>query len=160
MVDAVAKIRLKNAKPLAALTPKHEQVLGLLVHGGDVGGPLSVNEVAERLKVRRAYVRDLLTDPLFKTKYNAALADARAALAPQAIAKIGELIEWKGEGKAADANVALNASKTALGEDAKGFSVNVQVNNQTNIANQIKPGYVLDLSALKPEPQTIEGMVE
>lgn len=157
MTDIVAK---KLKQPLKVLTPQMEQALTLLVHGiehrdsrlngGDhpVGVPLGVHQVADLLKVRRAYVRDLMADPLFKTKYNAALSDARVALAPSAIAKIGELIEWKGEGKAADANVALNASKTALGEDAKGFSVNVQVNNQVNNATTIRPGYVLDLGAM------------
>jgi len=177
MGEIANKKRKERKQPLAELGPKHEQVLSLLVHGiehrdsringGDhpVGQPLSVAQVADLLKVRRAYVRDLMSDALFKTKYNAALSDARVALAPAAIAKIGELIEWKGEGKAADANVALNASKTALGEDAKGFSVNVQVNNQTNIANAIRPGYVLDLGAMHgrrhdEDAPIIEGKAE
>jgi hypothetical protein len=37
---------------------------------------------------------------------------------------------------------------------AKGVSVNVQANNQTNLAQTIRPGYVLDLSALKDKPRT------
>ena len=43
-----------------------------------------------------------------------------------------------------------------LGEEAKGVSVNAQVNNQTSSMSAIRPGYVLDLSALhrKREPRT------
>jgi hypothetical protein len=53
-----------------------------------------------------------------------------------------------GEGTAADRNVQLKASLAVLGEEAKGVSVNVQVNNQTNLAQTIRPGYVLDLGAM------------
>lgn len=172
-MPAIAKQKLKLARgPLTALTPRHEQVLALLVHGleyrdsrlngGDhpVNQPLGVNQVAELLKVRRAYVRDLISDPLFKSKMQAAIANQRAALAPQAISTMAEVMTTVGDNTPADRRVRLDAAKTIMGEDAKGFSVNVQVNNQTNNNTTIRPGYVLDLSALhKPrnEPVTIEG---
>ena len=66
-----------------------------------------------------------------------ATADARAALQPKAVAALGELLDWQGEGRAADANVRANAAKTIMGEDAKSFSVNVAVQN--NVASAIRP---------------------
>jgi hypothetical protein len=46
----------------------------------------------------------------------------------------------------------------ALLDEGKGVSVNVQVNNQTNLAQTIRPGSVLGLSALygrRDDPPTI-----
>jgi hypothetical protein len=78
------------------------------------------------------------------------------------VAALGELLDWQGEGRAADANVRANAAKTIMGEDAKGFSVNVNVATQANVTNDIRPGYVLDLGAMygrrhDDEPVTIKG---
>jgi hypothetical protein len=69
--------RLKPAL-LAKLTEKHRLVLAHLVYGppdGD-GKPMSIAEAADRLKVRRAYIRDLVRDPLFRAEF----AQATAAL--------------------------------------------------------------------------------
>ena len=66
-----------------------------------------------------------------------------------------------GEGTAADRTVRLKASLAVLGEQAKDGGVTVNVGVQTNVAADIRPGYVLDLSALKDksglQPVTIEG---
>jgi hypothetical protein len=167
-MNALAK-RGMHKPPLTALNEKQRQVLSLLVHGLDhadanrpdvpVGRPLSAPEIAETLGCRRSYVRDLLSDPLFKTEMAKAVADARAALQPKALATLSENLDWVGEGKSADANVRNNAARTIMGDDAKAFSVNVQVNNQVNTG--IRPGYVLDLGAMygrrhDDEPTTIE----
>jgi hypothetical protein len=161
--------RGKLKPPLTALNERQRQVLSLLVHGLNhadadrpdvpLGRPLSAPEIAETLSCRRSYVRDLLSDPLFKTEMAKAVADARAALQPKALATLSENLDWVGDGRSADANVRTNAARTIMGDDAKAFSVNVQVNNQVN--SGIRPGYVLDLGAMygrrhDDEPTTIE----
>jgi hypothetical protein len=90
-------------------------------------------------------------------------AELRNGFKSKAIRRMGELVGWRGEGTAADATVALKASLAVLGEEAKGVSVNVQVNNQTNNMTAIRPGYVLDLSALHSKcdrPPGVEGDAE
>jgi hypothetical protein len=151
-----------------ALTPRAQTVLGYLVYGIEepdpdhrdipTDKPLGPYQVAAILGVRRAYIRDLMADPVFKTEIARATADARAELEPKAVSALGELLDWQGEGKAADANVRLNAAKTILSEDAMGFSVNMNVqNNLVGGATQL--GYVIRLPA-KLKPPTIEGESE
>jgi hypothetical protein len=133
------------------LTPRAQVVLGYLTYGIDkpdpghpdipTGRPLGPYQVANILGVRRSYVRSLIADPVFKLEMARATADARAALQPKAVATLGELLDWQGEGRAADANVRANAAKTILGEDVKGSPVNVQMTTQTNF----RPGYIIQL---------------
>jgi hypothetical protein len=95
--------------------------------------------------------------------YAELLADVRTGAKARALCEIINLVGRVGEDKAADAKVRLEAAKTVLGEDAKGVSVNVQVNNQTNNMTAIRPGYVLDLSALhskRDRPPGVEGDAE
>jgi hypothetical protein len=170
MMKDLKNVPTTRRSPNPALTPRAHTVLGYLTYGIEendpdhpdipTGKPLGPYQVAEILGVRRAYVRGLISDPVFKTEMARATADARAALQPKAVATLGELLDWQGEGRAADANVRANAAKTIKGEDAKGFSVNVNVATHTNGTNDIRPGYVLDLSALRGDrgdPKTLEG---
>lgn len=155
---------LARMVPLLRLESQHLAVIDLLVNGLDrplkalpdvpLGMPLSVETAATALEMRRAYIRRLLEDRLFKATYDKAVAAKRAALAPRAIQAIAELIDWQGHNEAADAGVRLKAAALALGDDAKGgLSVNVQFNNQL----AIRPGYVVRLPPDAPLPQTIEG---
>jgi hypothetical protein len=148
-----------------ALTPRAQTVLGYLVYGIEepdpdhpdipTDKPLGPYQVAAILGVRRTYVRGLMADPVFKTEMARATADALAALEPKAVSTLCELLDWQGDGRAADANVRLNSAKTIMGEDAKGLSVNMNVqNNLVGGATQL--GYVLGLPA-KFKPPTIEG---
>jgi hypothetical protein len=133
------------------LTPRAQVVLAYLTYGIDkpdpghpdipTGRPLGPYQVADILGVRRSYVRNLTSNPVFKLEMARATADARAALQPKALHVLAENMDWIGDDKAADANVRANAAKTILGEDAKGSSVNVQMTTQTNF----KPGYIVQL---------------
>ena len=70
-------------------------MLGYLVYGIDqqdpdhpdipTGRPLGPYQVADILGVRRSYVRNLISDPIFKMEMARATADARAALQPKAL---------------------------------------------------------------------------
>jgi hypothetical protein len=107
---------------------------------------LTANECADVMGLRRKYVRRLLNEPVFRTELNAASHALRASAAPKAIRQMIDLIDWRGEGRAADAKVRLDAAKSVLGEDAARLSVNVSVASQTNVG--VRPGYVLDPSAM------------
>jgi hypothetical protein len=150
-----------------ALTPREQTVLGYLTYGIDepdpnhpdipTGKPLGPYQVSTILGVRRKYVRSLLADPVFKAEMARATADARAALQPKAVHVLGELLEWRGEGKAADANVVANAAKAIIGDDLKaGVNVSLNVNNQVGVA--LRPGYVIRLPARdKPAAPVIDA---
>jgi hypothetical protein len=119
--------------------------LGYLLFGVDepvegkpdipVGRPLSPSAVAELLGVRRRYVLNLMSDPVFKTEFNVALALKRQAATPEALHRITEIVASDNE------VVALRAAQAILGEDGKGPSVSVSVEN--NVA--VRPGYVVRL---------------
>jgi len=155
---------LPPAGSLRELTPKHRAIIVLLVHGLDrphaafpnlaVGQPLTANECADVLGLRRKYVRRLLNEAVFRTELNAAAHALRASAVPKALRQMIDLMDWQGDGRAADAKVRLEAAKAILGEDGASLSVNVNVASQTNVG--IRPGYVLRLPP-EPAPSTLDA---
>jgi hypothetical protein len=151
-----------------ALTPRAQTVLGYLTFGIEeanadhpdipAGKPLGPYDVAAILGVRRVYVRGLMANPVFKLEMARATADARAALEPKAVYALGELLDWQGEGRAADAGVRLRAAAIALNEDKANDPVSVNVNVTQQAA--IRPGYIIRLPANVPLPQIIEGEID
>jgi hypothetical protein len=139
---------IENDKPLTAITDKHRRVAALMVygvdgrmaerHGLEPGKPLAPQTCADYLGVRRAYVRNLLADPLFRAEMTQMLAAKRLGYMPHALERVRELTDSDNEG------VALRASETMLGErQGSGTTVNV---HQTNVnATAIRPGYVVRL---------------
>jgi hypothetical protein len=150
MLISLQKVpRTAMARKDCLLPARARYVLGYLVYGIDepvdgkphipVGKPLSGHQIAELLGVRQRYVYSLLADATFKTEFAAALAQKRQGYAAKAIDRIGEIIDSPNE------TAALNAAKAILGEDAKAPSVNVSVATQTNLAQDIRPGYIVRL---------------
>ena len=121
--------------------------------------PLSLEQAAAVLDIRRRNARQIFATPAFRRLYAASIADVRSGAHARMVHNMVRIANEPGQGTAADRNVQLKASQAVLGEEAKGLCVNVQVNNQTNLNQTVRPGYVLDLSALygKREPRTIEG---
>jgi hypothetical protein len=160
MLISLQKVpRTVMARKDCLLPARARYALGYLVHGLDdpvdgkphipVGRPLSPQHVAELLGVRRRYVLNLLSDPTFKTEFNAALALKRQAATPEALHRITEIVGSDNEG------VALRAAQVIIGDDAKP-SINVAV--QTNVG-EIKPGYVIRLPAgLVPPDQDASSL--
>jgi hypothetical protein len=151
------------------LGERHKQLAELMTFGLEgldnkvpdkpIGQPLSLDDAAAVLGLRRRNARQILASPGWQKIYAQLLADVRTGAKARALREIIDLVGRVGEDKAADAKVRLDAAKTVLGEDAKGVSVNVQVTNQTNVANAIRPGYVLDLGAMygrRDDPPTID----
>ena len=115
-------------------------------HGLEPGKPLGPQQVADLYNVRRAYVRQLLADPISKAELMAMLAAKRVSHMPAALHRIATIVQSDNEA------VALRASETILGETAKsGVTVNV---SQTNFA-QIRPGYVIRMPADVAPPSDI-----
>ena len=96
-------------------------------------------------------------NPSFERSLNAAAHALRASAVPKALRQMIDLMDWQGDGRAADAKVRLDAAKAVLGEDAARLSVNVNVANQTNVAAAIRPGYILRLPKDMPTPRTIDA---
>ena len=146
-----------TASAAPALTPRARTALGFMVHGIDepspehpdipVGKALGPDQVAKLLGTRRQYVRGLLSDPVFKLEFTAAVERAHLANLAPAVSRHSRLIESE------DERVAMNAVKLALGGEGKaGHSVNLNVSNSTThntlnvtTANAVRPGFVLDL---------------
>ena len=146
-----------TASAAPALTPRARTALGYMVHGIDepsaehpdvpVGKALGPDQVAKLLGTRRQYVRGLLSDPVFKLEFTAAVERAHLANLAPAVSRHSRLIESE------DERVAMNAVKLALGGEGKaGASVNLNVTSNTthNVLNvsaqpQLKAGFVLDL---------------
>jgi hypothetical protein len=161
MLISLQKVpRTVMARKDCLLSARARYALGYLIHGVDepipgkpdipVGRPLSPSAVAELLGVRRRYVLGLMSDPTFKTEFNAALALKRQAATPAALHRITEIVGSKNEG------VALRAAQTIVGDDTRGSSVNVNV-LQNNVDAEIRPGYVIklppDIDDAEPEAE-------
>jgi hypothetical protein len=162
--------KLRRASGEVDLAARHRLLAEYMVHGTEhqrarrlglpLNVPLTLEQAAVVLDIRRRNARQISRMPEFQGLMASLSADLRNGFKSRAIHRMGELVDWRGEGTAADATVALKASQAVLGEEAKGLSVNVNVANQTNVG--IRPGYVLDLSALHgrrggaPAPGTLD----
>ena len=140
----------------ADMSPRARAALALLVHGLDerseahpelpTGRPLTPNQVAALLGVRRVYVRNLMADASFKVAYAEAVERAHLVNKAVAVDRHGDLI------RSEDEKIALGAVKLAIGGEGRtGASVNLNVSSSTTYntlnvtTNAVRPGFVLDL---------------
>jgi hypothetical protein len=145
----------KDETSLTRLSDKQRAILSALVYGLEgaaaekhsltPGKALTPIEAAAYFHVRRAYVRDLLDQPLFKAELMTQLANKRLACAPEALDRIGQAMRNQ------DDSIGLRAAVAMLGEKAGAAAIAVTVNNETNVAAQIRPGYIVRLPA-NPAP--------
>ena len=161
----------RRAAGEVALTERDDRLADVMVYGLDapddrlpevtVGRPLSLEEAATALGLRRRNARQIFATPAFRRMLNEKIIALRTSAHPRMIRNMIDIANDPGEGTAADRTVRLKASLAVLGEQAKDGGVTVNVGVQTNVAADIRPGYVLDLSALKDksglQPVTIEG---
>ncbi len=116
------------------------------------GQPLSLEDAATALGLRRRNARQIFETPAFRKMLTAKIVDLRVGAHPRMIRNMIDIANDPGEGTAADRTVRLKASLAVLGEQAKDGGVTVNVGVQTNVGADIRPGYVLDLSALRKRP--------
>jgi hypothetical protein len=163
----------RRAAGEVALTERDGRLAEIMVFGLDspddrlpdvaVGQPLSLEDAATALGLRRRNARQIFETPAFRKILTAKIADLRVGAHPRMIRNMIDIANDPGEGTAADRTVRLKASMAVLGEQAKDGGVTVNVGVQANVAGDIRPGYVLDLSALhrasSPAPAIIENEV-
>ena len=125
-----------------------------------VGQPLSLEDAAAALGLRRRNARQIFETPAFRKMLTAKIADLRVGAHPRMIRNMIDIANDPGEGTAADRTVRLKASLAVLGEQAKDGGVTVNVGVQTNVAGDIRPGYVLDLSAMSGRRADRPAMIE
>jgi hypothetical protein len=125
-----------------------------------VGQPLSLEDAAAALGLRRRNARQIFETPAFRKMLTAKIADLRVGAHPRMIRNMIDIANDPGEGTAADRTVRLKASLAVLGEQAKDGGVTVNVGVQTNVATDIRPGYVLDLSAMYGRRADPPAMIE
>lgn len=112
------------------------------------GTPLTVEEAAELLNLRRRYARQLLSAPLFAQAMAAEVQRLRTGEHARSVHKIIALRDDPGAGKAADRKVQLAAAQAILGEGdaaSRGTTVNVNLG-----VTQITAGIVVRLPAAAP----------
>jgi hypothetical protein len=137
-------------RPLTTLDARQRLIIEYMTHGCahdrlvkpfgfDTGVPLSLDQAADVVGIRRRNARNLSKTPIFAKALAKANADLRNGAHTKAIHRMIDLIDEPGAGKAADRKVQLAAAQAVIGEEGKaGTTVNVNVAQQ-----QITPGYVI-----------------
>lgn len=123
--------------------------------GFKLNEPLSLEQAAAVLDMRRRNCRQVFRLPAFQALLASAIADLRTGAKARAVKTQIEILEDRGENTAADRSVRLKAAGAILddGEGKGGPSVNVQVNNVA-----FKAGWIIRLPAeQRVEPATIDA---
>ncbi len=95
--------------------------------GVEPGTPLSIEQAADIVGLRRRNARFIATQRLFREAVATELDAFRTGMKGKALRRIAELVDEKGENSAADRTVQLKAAQSLLGEGSGGVSVNVGV---------------------------------
>ena len=149
------------------LSPKHRLMADYMVNGcphsyigrlTDAHGnplkpnePLTLNQAADVLRIRRRSARALVNHPAFRSEHAKRMSELRNGEAAMSLHRIIQIRDDGGEGKAADRKVQLTAAQALLGEGGSAGGSRVSV----NVTNVVQPGYVISL----PKDKTIEGEV-
>lgn len=110
------------------------------------GQPLSVDEAAELIGLRKRNARELLTLPIVQKALAVAAQQLRTGEHARSLHTMIGLRDDPGMGKAADRKVRLSAAQALIGE-GDGSRSNVTVNVGAQL---VTPGYVIDLTPQKP----------
>lgn len=148
--DNASRVRAKGGlvERLKSLNERHYRIINKMVYS-----KMTADQVALELRVKAAWVRALVQDPLFRAEFDRTLQAKRDAMKPAALDRQGELVNSE------DEHIALGATKAILSDGkGSGVSVNVGIQNTVNQTTNVA-GYVVRLPA-KAEPVTIEGKAE
>lgn len=178
---AVAKAPKANMGPLTKLAPKHRLLIDYMTAGCphsfitkmvraaptefdreatrplQQNEPLTLEEAADALGIRRRHARHLFEQSLFRKELTKAANAVRDSVQIAALLKTIEIMNNPGDGSAAWAKVNLTAAQSLLEQPGEGGpKVSVTVNN----AVQMNAGLVIRLppgvSAPPLEQQTID----
>lgn len=115
------------------------------------GTQYTIYDAATAVGYRRGSARDFQASPLFQSVYMKALAALRNGEFAKSIKTIAEILDDRGDNKAADRKVRLQACQALLGEGNGGADVAVNVGR----GQVVTPGYVIRLS--EPAAKVIEN---
>jgi hypothetical protein len=139
---------LESTTPMG-LTKAEAQIAYLTVYG--LPQPRTLEQAAKdcgyRIKRARNYLDAL---PAFNEYRRRLLKERRESEQARNLATLIQIRDDPGDGKAADRTVQLKAIQVMEGTPDKA-SVTVNVNQQNNSIGTISPGYVIRLSASRPE---------
>ena len=111
-----------------------------------VGEALDLMAAAEVLRIKRRDARRLSKHTVFARLLATETQAFRDGAKARAWRRIDDLVHEPGQGKAADRKVQLAAATTITGEHATATTVNLNIDNRT----QIKAGVVIRLPATAP----------
>ena len=136
------------------LNPRMRRMVELMVFGhpdDPSGTQYDIYDAAAAVGYRRKAARDLQASPLFQGVYMKALAALRNGEFARSIKTISEIRDDRGDNKAADRKVRLQACQALLGEGngSTDFTVNV------GPGQTVVPGYVIRLG--EPAARIIEN---
>lgn len=120
------------------------RMIDLMAHGHldhSSGTQYSVSDAAAAVGYRKKAARELVKSPVFMNALNKELHALRSNEAARSIKTLIEIRDEKGENRAADRKVRLQAAQVLLGEGDGKQGPSVTVNVQT-----LSPGYVIDLT--------------
>jgi hypothetical protein len=138
------------------LNPRMRRMVELMVFGhpdDPSGTQYDIYDAAAAVGYRRKAARDLQASPIFQAAYMKALAALRNGEFAKSIKTIAEIRDDRGDNKAADRKVRLQACQVLLGEGDGGTDVTV------NVRQDVVPGYVIRLNN-DPQGRVIEGCSE
>jgi hypothetical protein len=138
------------------LNPRMRRMVELMVFGhpdDPSGTQYDIYDAAAAVGYRRKAARDLQASPIFQAAYMKALAALRNGEFARSIKTIAEIRDDRGDNKAADRKVRLQACQVLLGEGDGGTDVTV------NVRQDVVPGYVIRLNN-DPQGRVIEGCSE
>ncbi len=155
-------------KSVGELSPNQRLFLEYLVHGCrhsdlckqihvEPHTPLTIEQAADLIRIRRRYARWLFEQPEFRREYGKAVQALKNASHIEAVKKQIEIMRHVGDGSAADKAIALKASQALLddGYNKNSPQMNIQLNNHI----QLQPGIVIrlrgDVAETPLERQTI-----
>jgi hypothetical protein len=160
-------------------SPIHVRLCETMVYGTDsakakhlgwpINEPLTLEDAAELLGMRKRNARQVFRLPAFQRLYAQMVGAMRSAGHAKAIRRMIELVDEPCEGKAADRSVQLKASRALIGEADQALNVSVAI--QTNIASEPAwsyapcdraPAPIIDATAApvveRPEPEAFKRM--
>ncbi|MGD9656201.1 MAG: hypothetical protein AB7U61_00950 [Methylocystis sp.] len=118
---------------------------------------MKLEEAADLLRIRRRHARWILSQPIAQKELATQLQALRSGMKAHALMTVGEIMTERGDNKAADRKVRLQAAQTIIGDDARGPSVNVNVTAYA----EMQAGIVIRLPASAPsmplEQQAIDA---
>jgi hypothetical protein len=136
---ALTEYKRRRAAGLVELGPRDRLLCEYMTHGTShpravrlglpVNEPLSLEQAATVLDVRRRNARQIFSTPQFQKLFARMVADIRSGAHARMVKTMINIADDEGDGSAATKSVRLKAAKSVLGEQDAALNVSVAVQN-------------------------------